>query len=70
MHEYFVYLIKSQKRLVITNHSVSSDDYVLMMNNNGYDRYLQENMCKLFCIGYIRGSALGVSVINSVDEFR
>jgi hypothetical protein len=65
MEIWFVYLIISQKRLIVVNHSMSGDDYHLFLKSEGTN---SEYSCKTFCIGYIYGS--GIKVINYVEEFK
>lgn len=70
MNRYFVYLIKSQNRLVITKQQTVDNDYHMLMNNDGGNDYQLLSFCKLFCLGYIYGAESGKKPINSPYEFQ
>jgi len=73
MYQYFVYLIISEKRLIILDHSVNDKNYCNLLYNNGDNQQMLYNICKMFCLGYLYGSQYGQygqSVINSPYEFQ
>jgi hypothetical protein len=70
MYQFFVYLIKSQNRLVILRQKVENFDYQHLMDNNGGDVFQLEHLCKTFCLGYILGAQNGKKPINSLYEFQ
>jgi len=70
MYYYFVYLKLDENRLVITDNEISDSNYFHLMNNNGGNKQLLFNFCKLFCLGYLYGSNNGGRhVINDQQEF-
>ena len=62
----WVYLIKSQKRLIISNIKICNADYHELLNSNGNNVL---TICKSYCIGLIQGSKLNMEIINNVQEF-
>jgi hypothetical protein len=62
--KYNVYLINSEQRLLITSNNISNNDYIKLMDSDGFAGL---NNCKLFCIGYIVGNK---DVVNSIEEFK
>lgn len=66
----FVYLIISEKRLVITQNQINSKNYQLLMNTDGFNGV---QLCKMFCIGYLMGNTIGretsYTILNDVKEF-
>jgi hypothetical protein len=70
MFEYFVYLIISEKRLVILDHQMNDKNYHKLMDNNGGNQQLLYNTCKIFCLGYLYGSQYENQVVNSPYEFQ
>lgn len=64
----YIYLIISQKRLVIADHEIIDEDYKELLNTNGPDLSIINNSCKIFCFGYILGSRNG-GVVNTLKEF-
>lgn len=70
MYQYFVYLIISEKRLVILEQPISDNNYHKLMDNNGYNQQMLYNTCKIFCLGYLYGGQYGQQVINSPYEFQ
>ena len=69
-HQFFVYLIVSENRLVILKHEVKNQNYVRLMDNNGTDPNILESLCKTFCLGFILGSGIGKKPINNLWEFE
>lgn len=68
MEIWFVYLIISQKRLVIIKHQIDSDnDYHLLLEAVGIN---SKDACKAYCLGFISGQLARIKVINSVEEFK
>ena len=70
MFEYFVYLIISEKRLVILDHPMNDKNYYKLMDNNGGDQQMLYHICKIFCLGYLYGSKYENHVVNSPYEFQ
>lgn len=72
MYNYFVYLIKSESRLVILDKEKVSNDYYLLIKVDGTDPG-SFTACNLFCIGFINGTRYNhlanSQVVNTVDEF-
>ena len=71
MNQKFVYLILSQKRLVIVSSKITDKDYHELMNT-GADgpESLLITTCKMFCIGYIMGTQSGIKPVNLLEEFQ
>jgi hypothetical protein len=67
---YYVYLIKSQNRLIISGNKMSDVDYHYLFSSIGQDDRNSVSLifCKIYCMGFITGS--GVKVINSPTEFE
>lgn len=70
MYQYFVYLILSENRLIILDHSIDDKKYTLLMSNNGGDNEMSITVCKTFCLGYLYGGIYGKKVNNSYFEFN
>lgn len=72
IHYRYVYLIKSEQRLVILKQPVYNSDYHMLLNNNGSNPIELETYCKLFCMGYIYGHNDGdrSPIVNSIYEFQ
>lgn len=70
MYQNFVYLILSEKRLIILDHPINDQNYWHLMDNNGNNQQLLLNTCKTFCLGYLFGSQYGKQVVNSPYEFQ
>jgi len=70
MYQFFVYLIKSENRLIILKQSVENSNYIHLMDNNGSDAQILEYLCKTFCLGYINGATSGKKPINNMYEFQ
>lgn len=66
----YVYLIKSENRLVILEGQERDSDYHLFMSNNGNNYESLKNTCKMFCLGYIYGCVTGNVPVNNVKEFE
>lgn len=66
----FVYLILSEKRLVITQNPINSKNYYKLMDTDAFNGVA---MCKMFCIGYLMGNSIGressYTILNDVREF-
>lgn len=69
MMTYYVYLIKSQKRLVITKTKVDSNDYHQFLNTFNPNEKISETICKMFCVGFILGGNWDIELINDINEF-
>lgn len=69
----FVYLDTKANRLMIVQEPIENKDYNHLMDNNGEDtlsnRHILLGFCKMFCIGYIKGSGNN-KPINDLNEFR
>ena len=65
----YVYYIKSQNRLVITNKTIDNNDYVKYTTSFADDDYIAKRICEAFCIGYIKGNLSDIKVLNDFDEF-
>ena len=70
MYQYFVYIIISEKRLIILDHARNDNNYSILMDNNGNDQQMLYNTCKIFCLGYLYGGRYGQQVTNSPYEFQ
>ena len=70
MYQFFVYLIKSENRLVILRERVNDPDYYHLLDNNGGNEVMLHNLCKVFCLGYIIGAEYGKKPANSLYEFQ
>lgn len=72
MYKFFVYLIISEKRLVILGNDIVNEDYHGLFNNSGNNREIQYEFCKTFCVAYLRGSReinIDTVLINDINEF-
>lgn len=69
MITYYVYLIKSQKRLVILKNKVDNNDYHEFMKTSNIDDDESERICKVFCIGFILGGSWYIELVNDINEF-
>ncbi len=69
MHYFYVYLIKPEKRLLISQQEIESADYELLMNCSGTESQTMHVCCKMFCGGYIQGNSANEKVINEPIEF-
>ena len=69
MHYFYVYLILSQNRLVITKQKIDRADYHPLLDNNGGNEQVLYTICKMFCLGYISGSISGRKIVNDPSEF-
>jgi hypothetical protein len=69
MYKYYVYLIKSQNRLVILSEEIEDKDYELLLNtgNSDYENHLIRT-CNTFCNGYVLGA--GNKILNRIEEFK
>jgi len=63
MEKLYVYLIKTEKRLVITNKEFNDSDHVELMNGSNRD------LCNCICIGYLIGQNQKIKVVNEINEF-
>lgn len=70
MYKFFVYLIKSENRLVILRDKNDNPDYLCLMDSKGDNESVSHNLCKMFCAGYIIGATNGKKPINSLYEFQ
>ena len=70
MYKYFVYLIISEKRLVIVENPINDKNYYKLMDNNGANRQMLYNNCKIFCLAFLYGGQYGQQVRNSPYEFQ
>jgi len=70
LHYYYVYLIKNENRLVITNYESNDSNWHLLMDNNGTNINLLYQLCLTYCIGVIDGSNSGLVLTNSREEFN
>jgi hypothetical protein len=74
MNQKFVYLILSQKRLVILSSKMNDRDYRELMNTGNDGGIGMESLlmttCKMFCIGYIMGSQSSIKPVNLLEEFQ
>lgn len=70
MFNYFLYLVVSQKRLVITENKIDNKDYHLLMSNSGRDKELLLSYIKIYSLGFLDGGVYGEKVINSKYEFE
>ncbi|MFW5847479.1 MAG: hypothetical protein ACOCVF_00980 [bacterium] len=68
--EIFVYLVKTENRLVITKSPINDDDYIKIFTVTGNNSNQLEIFAKLLCNGYIYGSELGIKVRNKQQEFE
>lgn len=67
---FYIYLIIDENRLVIKENKIIDENYHLLMDNNGNNRQVLHNTCKIFCLGYLYGSGNnGKQVINDPHEF-
>lgn len=65
-----VYLIRSQKRLVVSFGDFSDDyDYEELFQSVSNDINIAQALCNSFCVGYIVGNQYE-KVINKVSEFE
>lgn len=69
MITYYVYLIKSQKRLVILKNKVDNNDYHEFMKTSNSKESISEIMCKMFCVGFILGGSWNIELVNDINEF-
>jgi len=60
---HYVYLIKSQKRLIVCNQAIKNDDYHFLLNSTN------EQACNAYCVGFIYGNEYNQVVINKAIEF-
>lgn len=70
MNTIYVYLIKSQCRLVILPYQSSNQDYFELLKNEGYDATLLMKTAKMFCCAYILGAKSGLDIVNDIEEFK
>ena len=70
MHKFFIYLIKSENRLVILKQKVENPDYFHLMNVDGDNTHHLEYLCKTFCLGFILGGEYARKVVNNLHEFK
>jgi len=70
MFKYFVYLKKSENRIIITDVEINDYDYHHLMDNNGSDENLLKTYCNVFCLGYYVGVGYGIRPINDPSEFQ
>ena len=70
MYQFFVYLIKSENRLVILKEKINNPDYLYLMDNYGDDEEICEYFSKIFCIGYMQGTKNGTKPVNDINEFK
>jgi hypothetical protein len=72
MIKYYVYLHKSENRLLITRTKKDSKNEILFYKNLlfvfGNNAYTLRRICDAFCLGYMSGS-LSSTPVNDVDEF-
>lgn len=68
-YTFYIYLVLSQNRLVITQQKIVNIDYHLLMYNDGFDPITLNLICKTFCLGYICGNASGRKILNDPNEF-
>lgn len=69
MYTQFVYLKKSEKRLVITPQEQTGSDYWLLIKNTCSDFKVGLDTAKSFCAGYLVGNQ-GLQVKNDFAEFQ
>lgn len=69
MNKHYVYLIKSDKRLIITTNEIIDSDYKHLMDSSNSNAVNVNDTCKIFCIGYIMGNS-NDNVINKLEEFK
>jgi hypothetical protein len=65
--KHYVYLIISQNRLVITSVKMSNEAYHFMFSSEGHFSLVS---CKTFCAGCLMGSATGIKLVNTIEEFQ
>ena len=53
MHSRFVYLIKSQNRLVTLSEEVEDDDFLFLYKNNSSHLEVSEALARAFCLGVL-----------------
>lgn len=70
MNTIYVYLIKSQCRLVILPHQSDNQDYFELLANEGYDSTLLMKTAKMFCCAYILGAESRLDIVNDIQEFK
>lgn len=70
MNQKFVYLILSQRRLVILSSKMHDKDYHELMNTADGPESFLITTCKMFCIGFIMGSQSGTNPVNLLEEFQ
>lgn len=70
MKKLYVYLILSQKRLIITENEILDDDHHLLLRSTGPNIEHTRALCKTYCIGYIIGNKTSGKVINDPQEFK
>ncbi len=65
----YVYLVNSQNRLVISESPITNSNYVLLLDNNGPDRFQLMLVAKFYCIGIITGGNMKRTIVNDFKEF-
>ncbi|MBE7649160.1 hypothetical protein [Tenacibaculum finnmarkense] len=71
MTDYYVYLVKSQNRLTISNKKILNQDYIKLLDNNGGEEQIRLAFCKLFCLGYLYGNMnKETRLVNDPIEFQ
>ena len=69
MYKNYVYLIQSQKRLIIvTKQILNNTDYISIADFTSTDITVADKLAKAFCIGYILGNTHS-NVVNLIEEF-
>lgn len=70
MHEYFVYLIVPENRIIIVQEKLNNSDYLELMSVTGYNKQQLLRTCNTFCLGYIMGGLYGEKPVNLPEEFK
>ena len=63
MKRYYVYLIISERRLVILSKEVDNEDYNLLIDSQS------RGSCMIFCAGVSYGNRAQCTIVNSPLEF-
>jgi len=78
MYTHYVYLIVSQRRIVVLPSPVKDEDYVELLQQQASNRHTGECVSKSFAAGIVMGSKhlggfmgplKGGQVVNELDEF-
>jgi hypothetical protein len=64
-----VYLILSEKRLIIVDKKIEDENYVHLHESRSSNLDIAIHCCNCFCAGYLFGNG-AIKVINSLKEFN